>query len=564
MKKGLTVSILSVSMFILIGVLLSVRVFAADSSEKAYALAKEDCKKIATQLGEKTPANLHIGGTGLDTYSVGCDFNNEGSPGYATQQIEDIQINLNIVRFSRRTPEAARNMQAKKASSKDATEVSKDGFEKIKRETSDGSEYILKGYLVLEWPELRKTHTAEISINKGTCGVSVTARSRYKDQYPGYHVSDSKTGGDINKHPVFNHDRETEMLALARKKAEEVFSVLDCGNDISSPSSTAPSVGNSSSKSDTLNKSNYTQALVIEPPKESDFQKVKPSDFKIVYPISSPSAIPKPATQSSITSGNTFIGKVGGDGQISIDTPDGETATLADDLTAFDGEISIWRLVKGGDKPLRSPRLLEISIYEQDCHFAMQQANQAAKASDWSGDNVITKTVGDCSYINEDGSVRVLSEQGNIALKTPAELSISAGKADFGVGYDTKSGMSIVEVYNGSVEVSNKSGQAKTISSIYGSEIKQIEVAKDGTMNEKIAIPLSEWETFLASQQEKDQETSTRNNLSIVSVVMILGVGGLIFFLYRTSRFIPFYKMSAQKILELTKKIGKNNKSDKD
>lgn len=219
------------------------RALAVDSAQEAYALAEEDCKKIAMQLGKETPINLYIGGTGLDTYSVSCGFSNEGFPGFAFLQVEDMRIAINSIGFSRSTPEAAQNFRAKRNASEDTKETTKDGFEKIHRKTPDGSEYIYKGYLLFTRQEFRKTHTAEVSIVRGTCTVSVTGRSAYGGA--SYHISDPKTHEDINKHPGFNHDREAEILALARQKAEEVFSVLDCGGGIPStalPVETPPAV----------------------------------------------------------------------------------------------------------------------------------------------------------------------------------------------------------------------------------------------------------------------------------------------------------------------------------
>src|SRR3989344_4376194 len=132
-------------------------------------------------------------------------------------------------------------------------------------ETPDGSVYLLKSYLVSVWPELRKTHTAKVAIVKGSCIVSVTSYSTYKEiaaGRAGYHVSDPQTYKTINKHPEFNHDREADMLESARQKAEEVFGMLDCGD--SAPVQPATNVPANNSPDDVLIAENQTMIFLTK------------------------------------------------------------------------------------------------------------------------------------------------------------------------------------------------------------------------------------------------------------------------------------------------------------
>lgn len=336
--------------------------------------------------------------------------------------------------------------------------------------------------------------------------------------------------------------------------------ILAQQEDSPSTNPTEQSAQDQSSDNNTSAIPNYTKALIEKPPRESDFQKIPKTDFKKVNPVSTASATPKLATESANITGSTFIGKVGEEGKILIDLPNGETVTLTDDQTALEGEISGWKLLKGGDKPLSS-RPLQVSIYEKDCHSEILEANPTRRASDWGGNNVITKIVGDCTYSNSGDPIRILVDTGEVNFKTSSGTRILAKDSDFGISFETTSGQSIVEIYNGSITITNRTGNSKTISTIYGSEIKQIEIDNNGVMSEKIAIPLSQWQAFFASKQEEKDEPRG-NTLPIAGALAVLGLGGIAFFLYRTGKLLPLYRISSQKITQILQKISKEKRTD--
>lgn len=605
MKKRLIVSILSACMFIFIGVLLPMHVSAVDSGEKAYALAQEDCKKIAGQLGEKTPTNLYIGGTGLDTYSVGCGFTSEGSLGYASQQIEDIQITIDVVGVARRTPEAARTLQAKKASLKDTTEVFKDGFVKINRETPDGSEYIYKGYLLFGWPELRKTHTAKVSIDRGTCGVSVTARSRYKDKSPGgHHTSNPETGGDINNHPGFNHDREAEMLALAREKGIELLNVLDCGNDISSPSSTIPAVATEVPFAENqVSQNPYTDctwncAEQTEAKYQCSFK--FPLDSCVTDKMSYQSTCQNTCwdqwrlpSKPNLVKRGTQINKVEQDGKTALlvvgydssKPSDSAMEQMKNDLASWDpdavrlnvptsasniplgigvlsldgNDIDIKRPGSKAWEPLRKGT----SIPEGSKIFTGIDSNV------WIYGKFGVANIAHGSYITIErdsanqgndpnirfdikfGEVEIRYEkanyQGIIQTRTPSATATVRG-TKFITSYNQEQRYSAIGVYEGQVEVQSLiTGEKVMLSSDMGSNLVFIPLQKPQEKNKKTPV--------VAKQESQEQ----KSNNGIITSVVILGVGGLIFFLYRTGKLLPLYKTSSQKISEL---MGKNSKGE--
>lgn len=310
----------------------------------------------------------------------------------------------------------------------------------------------------------------------------------------------------------------------------------------------------------------YAQAFVDKPPSASDFQEVPLSDFIMVYPSATISAVPNPATPSANIKDNIFIGKVGGGGEIVIGLPNGGTTVLKDDKSAYDGELSdiSWRF--GNNPPPERPSAYQVKISDESCETLHARAlnntcdfsHRCRYAEIWDVQTpVIYRKAQNCTYESEGAPSRILVERGNATLKTPGDVVATSGNADFGIGYDTKSGTSIVEAYNGSVKVSNKSGQTKKISTVYGSKIKRIEVDKNGTMTEKTAIPQSQWQAFLASNQKKEKA-----NAPILLAIIVLGAGGFVLFLYRTGKLAPLYKTSIQRVSEFIKRASKKQKTD--
>lgn len=93
----------------------------------------------------------------------------------------------------------------------------------------------------------------------------------------------------------------------------------------------------------------------------------------------------------------------------------------------------------------------------------------------------------------ESGALRFKVEEGT--MKTDMKVSTPNASAsivgtDFGVKYDKGSGVSIFEIYDGTIEIQdNAVHEKKILSSSYGSPIKRLEISKDGGIVEKIAVP---------------------------------------------------------------------------
>ncbi|MCL5970150.1 MAG: hypothetical protein M1450_01440 [Patescibacteria group bacterium] len=366
--------------------------------------------------------------------------------------------------------------------------------------------------------------------------------------------------GDANKGYIKRQGGRNDDVDgdVEKLKQESIFYMNKVGNDLIK----------NCKKEIVKTETPVVPALIDKPPKESDFKKVAKSDFKLIYPVSSDSASLKAATQSS---GMAFIGKVSGDGELLVEFPKGQTVTLKDDYTGAD--VGEARVIWQHNVKLLNHRFT-FHISEIDCHI--QIARDIARAE---GDAVslanlgvvrrpgeiihperVEVIVGDCSDLNIESLVRIFVQKGPAIFNMQNGFVVAEEGADLGIFNNTNSGLSTVEVYNGSVTVKNSQGQSRTISAVYGGQINRIEVGKDGVMTEKIAIPQSEWEAFLASNQKKEKEINLGRNLSMIPIVVVLAMGGLIFFLYRTGKLVSLHKTSSRKISEPVEKISKGEK----
>lgn len=401
----------------------------------------------------------------------------------------------------------------------------------------------------------------------GSCALKIYSGA-YADLIDKYHVFSINDDGAVyydNKHPGFYHDREEELRRLVQSARDKVWNISPglCG----------------AQKSNKIAQDNkeYVKSELDKRPKVSDFTKVSISEFTKVYPVSTISATPTPVTLPKVSSesakiiDNIFIGKIGEEGKIDITLPNGQTVSLEDNKAGIDPSdyFSDFYSYLHWDMSLEWARMLfEMSqltdplLVKQDaCLFRtlwyIEGIGKVSVQAKWDKERKRCLRI-----FLVDGFMRVFSDEGNLPVTTPNGMTVIPSKSDFLVGFNSSSQRLVIEAYDGSLVVENKKGQSKTIISSYGLEIKRIEIDSDGAMIEKIAIPKSEWEAFLASNQKKEKEVNAGNNSTLVPVILILGVGGLIFFLYRKGKLLPFYKTLGQKVSAITKNISKTGREE--
>ena len=89
-------------------------------------------------------------------------------------------------------------------------------------------------------------------------------------------------------------------------------------------------------------------------------------------------------------------------------------------------------------------------------------------------------------------------------LSAVSGYGVSHKKTAYGIAHDPESGKSVIEIYDGEIEIFDRqTGKVlASLSTIFGADIKRIEIDADGNMKEKIAIPQSEWSAFVAKHQK--------------------------------------------------------------
>lgn len=133
---------------------------------------------------------------------------------------------------------------------------------------------------------------------------------------------------------------------------------------------------------------------------------------------------------------------------------------------------------------------------------------------------------------------------------------------DYGMSYNPETKKTIVEIYDGTVEIIDQSSNQvlATLSTTYNGEIKQVEINENKVIQERIAIPKSEWDAFLTSNKKQpERSVNTTNPTPFLVVIVVLALGGGVFFLYRTGKLVFLYKKYIQKTPVLHKKNDNKN-----
>ena len=106
-----------------------------------------------------------------------------------------------------------------------------------------------------------------------------------------------------------------------------------------------------------------------------------------------------------------------------------------------------------------------------------------------------------------------------------SNYGVSHKKTAYGIAHDPESGKSVIEIYDGEIEIFDRqTGKVlASLSTVFGADIKRIEIDADGNMKEQIAIPQSQWAEFVLKNQEK----TSRSWLWIILAIATAAVGYL-------------------------------------
>lgn len=126
------------------------------------------------------------------------------------------------------------------------------------------------------------------------------------------------------------------------------------------------------------------------------------------------------------------------------------------------------------------------------------------------------------------GDMNMDVNAGNFSADTQIRAGNNTGAVrgtDFSVAYDPETGMSVWEIYDGTIEVTNEeTGETVTMSSAYGEPIKRLEAGDDGTFTRKVAVPKDEWRRM--------------NKTGLAKNLIVLYVASAVLLLIATTYFI--------------------------
>ncbi len=134
----------------------------------------------------------------------------------------------------------------------------------------------------------------------------------------------------------------------------------------------------------------------------------------------------------------------------------------------------------------------------------------------------------------ENGEIRVKDENSSINTQV-GDTTVKTKGTDYGVAYDPVRHRTVIEIYDGEVEIKLTNGEVKTIASKYDSPIRRLEIS-DGTAVEQIAIPKDEWQ---ARQTPQAKPPDQQKNGSLIWILIIAALGGGTFILHKTGKLKP-------------------------
>ncbi|MBI2035929.1 MAG: hypothetical protein HYT12_04620 [Candidatus Liptonbacteria bacterium] len=135
---------------------------------------------------------------------------------------------------------------------------------------------------------------------------------------------------------------------------------------------------------------------------------------------------------------------------------------------------------------------------------------------------------GSAIYVSGGPAEDILSSMPDF-LGAVSGYGVSHKKTAYGIAHDPENGKSVIEIYDGEIEIFDRqTGKVlASLSTVFGADIKRIEIDAGGIMTEKIAIPQSEWVAFVAKTEKGTLSTAWRWGAAI------LIIGSIGYFVYR-------------------------------
>ncbi|MBI4452828.1 hypothetical protein HY637_05330 [Candidatus Woesearchaeota archaeon] len=375
-------------------------------------------------------------------------------------------------------------------------------------------------------PHGKQIQQATLIRQNGRCTVSMFGSAKVNELWKEYHKED--TGGPgtaedlylpekestiIDLHPGFNHDQEARLKEIMQSIGADMLNSPLCGGEhVEQQITTLPAENMRETELEAV------EALVETTPREDDFlpgpseEEVIPEELRKIY-------IPLPYYKATaFVSHPLSITFVNVEGRPEIYFPDGRVV-----------------VPQKGDKleiPLNTRIVTGLRTRIQINGFAFLEQSSEMRFEPFVPPKAPEGSSPLAAWVIYRGSGRFKS----VVRLMPASATgvmLGARGTDFGLGVIPESQTTIVEIYDAEVEVIAPDGNSKVIKSAYDSEIQRVEISSDYQLTEKIAIPSSEWESYVLSRSEAYESQSNRGNSSlflvIILVIIVVGAGYFIY-----------------------------------
>ena len=372
-------------------------------------------------------------------------------------------------------------------------------------------------------PHGKQIQQATLIRQNGRCTVSMFGSAKVNELWKEYHKED--TGGPgtaedlylpekgstiIDLHPGFNHDQEARLKEIMQAIGANMLNSPLCGGEqiVEQQITTPPAENVREAELEAV------EALVETTPREDDLSTgatqldLIPEEQRKRYIL--------PEWRRNV------IFALRTEGQPEVHHPDGSVIIIKE------GDFIILGF---GSRVITGPRTrLQFAISENAFGFLEQSSQLEYKAL-----KRPTTTL-----FGEEETLQMLEiQQGSGRFKdvpAPVWTPVNTGGVrgtDYAVAYDPVREEAIVEVYDGEVEVVALNGDSKIVKAAYGSQIRRVEIKADYQLTEKIAIPSSEWESYVLSRNKAPESSSEGGNsvlfLVIILIIIAIGVGYFIY-----------------------------------
>lgn len=397
-----------------------------------------------------------------------------------------------------------------------------------------------KLWRAVDCPNLDKSSPATGSVSSGS--ISVTSRGF------SFHSSDC----------TFDSEGAEKVYALTRITPEKTQSPLPSPLPSLDITPTSPVF-------------NQERTTVGDIPQVEAFVDRRPTDEDLPQPIPQAAAkdwfpVQKYVTAADLPEISLLVFQLEGTGKVTLEFPDGTTRIL----TKVDEQRDLGNILRSDNisnrdiaqihdalpgKVIRIPQgtkiiteplsRVQISALPGPNIYIEESSSVEFKAVTPRSSGTQAIPVALPGLEVQQGFVRFKSHTSTVRSSSATGYSPTLKGTDYAIAFDPVTKLSVIELYDGELDLGISQGVSKSMATSYGNEIKRLEIGKQGTVVEQIAIPKDEWEL------EKRNFRPKNNLLQFIFPAIV--IIGLLIFLSKKGKLAPVYK----KFSEIFKKNKK-------